>query len=69
MSSFGLCGHIAYMFVSYRKRNCYDWTRFRAISRLDKKFDDTMTEYYKAFCAMCKRVCGLKLTEEEGEHK
>jgi hypothetical protein len=27
-----------------------------------------MTEYFKAFFAMCKRVCGLKLTEEEGEH-
>jgi hypothetical protein len=69
MFLFGEFGLFVCMFVSFRKRNCYDWTRFRAISRLDKKFDDTMTEYYKAFCAMCKRVCGLKLTEEEGEHK
>jgi hypothetical protein len=60
---------ITYISLSFRKRNRYDWTRFRAISRLDKKFDDTMTEYYKAFSAMCKRICGLKLTEEEGEHK
>lgn len=26
-----------------------------------------MTEYYKAFVAMCKRVSCMKLTEEEGE--
>lgn len=24
-----------------------------------------MTEYYRSFYAMCKRVCGIKLTEEE----
>jgi len=51
----------------FRKRNRYDWTRFRALSRLDKKFDDALTRYYKTFYAMCKRACGLKLTEEEGE--
>jgi chromodomain-helicase-DNA-binding protein 7 len=56
------------LYIFYRKRNRYDWSRFRAISRLDKKFDETMTEYFKAFYAMCKRVCGLKLTEEEGEY-
>jgi chromodomain-helicase-DNA-binding protein 7 len=39
------------------------------MSRLDKKFDDALTRYYKAFYAMCKRACGLKLTEEEGERK
>ncbi|ODM96298.1 Chromodomain-helicase-DNA-binding protein 8, partial [Orchesella cincta] len=43
----------------------YDWNKFRAISRLDKKFDDTLTEYFRAFYAMCKRVCGKKLSEEE----
>jgi hypothetical protein len=58
-----------YIYISFRKRNRYDWTRFRALSRLDKKFDDALTRYYKAFCAMCKRACGLKFTEEEGEQK
>jgi len=55
-----------YVYV-LRKRNRYDWTRFRAVSRLDKKYDDALTRYYKTFYAMCKRACGLKLTEEEGE--
>ena len=43
----------------------FDWTKFRTISHLDKKYDDTMTEYYRAFCAMLKRTCGVKLSEEE----
>merc|ERR1712071_465954 len=42
-----------------------DWTRFRAISRLERKYDETLTEYLRAFCAMCKKACGRKLTEEE----
>ena len=63
-----MCIYI-YIYISFRKRNRYDWTRFRALSRLDKKFDDALTRYYKAFCAMCKRACGLKFTEEEGEQK
>jgi hypothetical protein len=49
-----------------RKRGQYDWSKFRAISRLDRKQDEAMTEYYRAFCTMLKRVCGMKLTEEEG---
>ncbi|KAG8284248.1 choline dehydrogenase 7, partial [Homalodisca vitripennis] len=48
-----------------RQKNRFEWTKFRTMSRLEKKFDDTMTEYYKAFVAMCKRVCCMKLTEEE----
>jgi hypothetical protein len=50
-----------------RKRGQYDWSKFRAISRLDRKQDEAMTEYYRAFCTMLKRVCGMKLTEEEGQ--
>ncbi|XP_013778295.1 chromodomain-helicase-DNA-binding protein 7-like isoform X3 [Limulus polyphemus] len=45
----------------------YVWNRFRAVARLDRKFDDTLTEYFKAFYAMCKRVCGRKLTDEEAQ--
>ena len=51
----------------YRIRNRYEWSKFRSISKLDKKFDDTITDYYKSFIALCKKVCGLKLTEEEGK--
>ena len=43
----------------------YEWNKFRAFSRLEKKVDETLTEYYKAFYAMCKRVTGKKLNEEE----
>jgi len=45
----------------------YEWEKFRNLSKLDKKFDETLTEYYKAFQSMCRRVCGKKLTEEDGE--
>merc|ERR1712071_352842 len=52
--------------VEYNKKmGRYDWTRFRAISRLERKYDETLTEYLRAFCAMCKKACGRKLTEEE----
>ncbi|KAG8231203.1 hypothetical protein J437_LFUL010900 [Ladona fulva] len=48
-----------------RKRGRYDWNRFRTISHLERKYDEAMTEYYKAFLAMCKRSCGLKLLDDE----
>lgn len=44
----------------------YNWSRFRGIARLERKYDETLAEYYKCFYAMCKRVCGRELTEEEG---
>lgn len=53
--------------VGFRIRNRYEWGKFRSISKLEKKFDETMTEYYRAFIALCKKVCGLKLTEDEGK--
>ncbi|KAG8200736.1 hypothetical protein JTE90_022342 [Oedothorax gibbosus] len=43
----------------------YNWARFRGIARLERKYDETLAEYYKCFYAMCKRVCGRELTEEE----
>jgi hypothetical protein len=43
----------------------FSWTRFRQLSRIDK-FDDVFTDYYQAFVAMCKRILGQPLTEEEG---
>lgn len=55
-----------FIFYPFRKTGQYDWTKFRSMAHLEKKYDDTMTEYYRAFCAMLKRTCGVKLTAEEG---
>ncbi|CAN5950638.1 unnamed protein product, partial [Sphagnum jensenii] len=48
-----------------RDEDRYEWTRFRSHGRLERKLDETLTEYFKAFYAMCKRVTGRRLTEEE----
>uniref|UniRef100_A0A0A9YRD7 Chromodomain-helicase-DNA-binding protein 6 n=1 Tax=Lygus hesperus TaxID=30085 RepID=A0A0A9YRD7_LYGHE len=48
-----------------RQKKKYVWDKFRTLSKLDKKFDDTLTEYYLAFSSMCKRVCGIKPSPEE----
>ncbi|XP_042238022.1 chromodomain-helicase-DNA-binding protein 7-like isoform X2 [Homarus americanus] len=50
-----------------RKEKRYDWSKFRTLSRLEKKYDETLTEYFRAFMAMCKRQCGIRLSEEENE--
>lgn len=42
-----------------------DWQRFKAMAKLDKKSDETLSDYYKVFIAMCKRQAGVRLTEEE----
>lgn len=42
-----------------------DWSRFKAMSRLEKKTDETLSDYYKVFIAMCKRQAGVKLLEDE----
>ncbi|CAD0196208.1 unnamed protein product [Chrysodeixis includens] len=41
------------------------WGRFRTLARLDTKSDDALTDYLKAFMAMCKRQCGLSVGEAE----
>ncbi|GAV07723.1 hypothetical protein RvY_17530 [Ramazzottius varieornatus] len=41
------------------------WDRFREVSKLDKKLDKTLTEYYKCFIAMIRKVCGKKLNRDE----
>jgi len=52
--------------VEYNKNeDGYDWNKFRALSKLDKKSDFSLTEYFKAFYAMCKRATGRKTTKEE----
>ncbi|RWS29488.1 chromodomain-helicase-DNA-binding protein 8-like protein, partial [Leptotrombidium deliense] len=52
--------------VEYNKKeDRFDWSRFRTFSKLERKLDDTLTEYFKAFYSMCKRVTGRRITEEE----
>lgn len=41
------------------------WSRFRSLARLESKSDDALTDYLKAFMAMCKRQCGLSVGEAE----
>lgn len=43
----------------------YDWNKFRSIGKLDKKLDETLDEYYKAFIIMCKRATSQPLTMDE----
>merc|ERR1712110_29063 len=42
------------------KTEKFDWERFKQLSKLDKKFDETLTEYYLAFLDMCERLTGKK---------
>jgi hypothetical protein len=52
--------------VEYNKREKrYVWDRFRTIAKLDKKFDDTLTDYLISLVAMCKKVTGKTITETE----
>lgn len=34
----------------------FNWERFKEISQLDKKLDETLTDYYNSFYYMCKKV-------------
>lgn len=46
------------------EKQTYEWTKFKLLSKLDKKIDEAMTEYYKSFMNMCRKQCGLKIEEE-----
>ncbi len=48
------------------KSKVFKWDTFRMLAHLEKKYDDTMTAYFKLFYNMCKRVCGRLEPEEEG---
>lgn len=50
-----------------RSSKQYQWDTFRNLARLDKKFGDTLTEYFLGFYHMCKRVCKRFTTPEEGK--
>lgn len=44
-----------------------DWHRFKTMAKLEKKSDDSLSDYYKVFIAMCKRKAGVRLTDDEKE--
>ncbi|NWI09612.1 CHD6 protein, partial [Crypturellus soui] len=58
ISSFGV--------VYDQEKKVFDWTQFRAISRLEKKTDESLEKYYYSFVAMCKNVCGLPPWKDDG---
>merc|ERR1712038_644257 len=47
------------------KTKKYDWERFKQLSKLDKKFDETLTEYYSAFLDMCEKLTGKKRSSKQ----
>ncbi|XP_054029684.1 chromodomain-helicase-DNA-binding protein 6 isoform X2 [Dryobates pubescens] len=58
VSSFGV--------IYDQEKKIFDWAQFRAISRLEKKTDESLEKYFYSFIAMCKSVCGLPLWKEDG---
>lgn len=44
----------------------YVWTTFKHLAHLEKKYDETLTEYFLAFHHMLQLVCKRFKTEEEG---
>uniref|UniRef100_A0A8U8C8C9 DNA helicase n=1 Tax=Geospiza parvula TaxID=87175 RepID=A0A8U8C8C9_GEOPR len=57
VSSFGV--------IYDQEKKIFDWAQFRAISRLEKKTDESLEKYFYSFVAMCKNVCGLPLWKED----
>ena len=53
------------------ERDCetgqFIWDKFRLLARLERKLDNTLTEYFRAFYHMCLKVCRRFMTEEEGK--
>lgn len=45
----------------------FHWGRFRALARLDRKTDESLTKYYHGFVAMCRQVCRLPPAAGDGE--
>ncbi|KAM7150820.1 chromodomain-helicase-DNA-binding protein 6 [Macrochelys suwanniensis] len=58
VSSFGV--------IYDQEKKAFDWTQFRAISRLEKKTDESLEKYFYSFVAMCRNVCRLPLWKEDG---
>ncbi|KAG8565211.1 hypothetical protein GDO81_012761 [Engystomops pustulosus] len=47
-------------------KKSFDWSQFRALSRLDKKTDESLEKYFHSFVAMCRNVCRLPLRKDDG---
>uniref|UniRef100_A0A5F7ZJA2 Chromodomain helicase DNA binding protein 6 n=1 Tax=Macaca mulatta TaxID=9544 RepID=A0A5F7ZJA2_MACMU len=58
VSSFGV--------VYDQEKKTFDWTQFRIISRLDKKSDESLEQYFYSFVAMCRNVCRLPTWKDGG---
>lgn len=43
-----------------------DWAHFKVLARLDSKYDQTVSDHFAAYMAMCKRVCHKSMAKEEG---
>jgi chromodomain-helicase-DNA-binding protein 7 len=56
---------MAYGVETNTKTGKKNWDRFKALARLDKKYDDALDEFYTAFMAACKKATGASLSEEE----
>jgi len=54
------------------ERDCengmFIWDKFRLLARLERKLDNTLTEYFRAFYHMCLKVCHRFATEEDGKY-
>jgi hypothetical protein len=52
------------------ERDCetgqFIWDKFRTLAKLERKLDNTLTEYFRAFYHMCLKVCHRFSSEEEG---
>ena len=49
-----------------RRTGEFQWDKFRKLANLNKKLDETLLEYFRAFHFMLRRVLGLFHTEEDG---
>ena len=45
----------------------YKWDTFRKLANLEKKYDETLTVYFKAFYHMCNLVCRRFSSYEEAQ--
>jgi len=59
---------VAYGVNFNTKTNKHEWERFKQLSKLDKKFDETLTEYYEAFLDMCETITGKKTKSSFGRY-
>jgi len=54
------------------ERDCetgqFIWDKFRVLARLERKLDNTLTEYFRAFYHMCMKVCRRFASEEDGKY-